>query len=176
MKRPLTKRAGFTIVEVVVALGILLIGMTSVLGLLSFGAAMSRTAQLRSAAASAAEGVVADLEESLFPLVIDPLSGETRVGEPQPVVDRPVPGQPGLLYSATAVAEPPREGEDAGPGPRRWRVDVEMSWTASGRQHTKTFTTLLLGEVPFGERLRRELMDEQPEEPTAAPPETGRQP
>ena len=54
MKQARTQRGGFTIVEVVMALGILLVGMTSVLGLLAFGASMSRTAQLRNAAASAA--------------------------------------------------------------------------------------------------------------------------
>jgi len=153
MKHAASQRSGFTIVEVVLAMGILLVGMTSVLGLLAFGAAMSRTAQLRNAAASAAEGVVADLEESLFPLVRDPATGAPAVGPPRAIADRPVPGHPGVRYSATAVGDP-TDGR-AG-GPLRWRVDVRMSWTASGHEHEQTFSTLLLREVPFGERLRRE--------------------
>jgi hypothetical protein len=63
-----------------------------------------------------------------------------------------VPGQPGLVYSAAATLDPDAGERD---GPRRYRVDVELSWSASGRTHTKAFTTLLLGEVPFGERMRR---------------------
>ena len=159
MSRRPKQDAGFTIVEVVVALGILLVGMTSVLGLLSFGAALSRTAQLRNSAASAAEGIVADLEESLFPLIVEPGTGRAVVGPPREIVDRELPGHPGLVYSARATGDPTdtRRG-----GPLRWRVDVEMKWSTSGREHTKTFTTLLLREVPFGERLRRELMNEEP--------------
>lgn len=162
MRRRQAHDAGFTIVEIVVALGILLVGMTSVLGLLSFGAALSRTAQLRNSAAAAAEGIVADLEESLFPLVVDPDTGRTSVGEPREFVDREVPGHPGLVYSARATGDPDdgRRG-----GPQRWRVDIEMRWSSAGRQHTKTFTTMLLREVPFGERLRRELMNEEPAPP-----------
>ena len=93
-------RSGFTIVEVVLAMGLLLLGMTAVLGLLSFGAALARTAALRTAAAGAAEAIAADLEETLFPLTIDSATGDRLVGEPHAIVDREVPGYPGLLYSA----------------------------------------------------------------------------
>lgn len=159
MRRLNADKAGFTIVEVVVAMGILLLGMTSVLGLLSFGAALSRTAQLRNASAAAVEGIVADLEESLFPLVLDSRTGRTVVGAPTAIEDRPVPGHPDLVYSAVATGDPDDQHVE---GPRRWRVEVTMSWSSSGRRHTKTFTTLMLREVPFGERLRRELMHEEP--------------
>ena len=47
MKRALRndrgRRAGFTLVEVVLAMFVLLLGMTSILGLLSFGAALARS-------------------------------------------------------------------------------------------------------------------------------------
>lgn len=142
-------RAGFTLLEVVFAMAILVIGMSAVLGLLSFGAALSRTAALRTAAAGAVEAVVADLEERLFPL--DPATG--LAGEPQPIVERMVPGHPDLVYSAHAVQEP---GAVRG-GISEYRVDVEIAWSAAGSQRTKRFTLLMLGEVPFGERLRRAL-------------------
>jgi hypothetical protein len=54
-------------IEVLVALAILVFGMTAVLGLLTFGAALSRTALLRTSAAAASHAVVADLEETMFP-------------------------------------------------------------------------------------------------------------
>jgi hypothetical protein len=153
------RRGGFTIVEVVLAMGLLLLGMTAVLGLLSFGAALARTAALRTGAAAAAEAVVADLEETLFPLEIDARTGERRAGTPHAIAERPLPGHPGVVYGARATPVP--AADDGPQGPRRYRVDVEMSWTTSGRRKARAFTVLLLREVPFGERLRRELVADE---------------
>jgi hypothetical protein len=150
-------RGGFTIVEVVLAMGLLLLGLSAVLGLLTFGAALARTASLRTGAAAAAEAVVADLEETLFPLVVDPQTGDHTVGEPHEIAARDVPGHPGLVYSAHATPIP--VAEDGPPGPQRYRVDVAISWTASGRRKAQVFRVLLNREVPFAERLRRELLD-----------------
>jgi prepilin-type N-terminal cleavage/methylation domain-containing protein len=143
------RRRGFTLLEVVFAMAILALGMTAVLGLLSFGAALARTAALRTSAAEAVDAVVADLEERLFPL--DPATG--RAGAPAPVSERAVPGHPELVYSARATREP---GAPAG-GVARYRVDVDLAWQAAGARRAKRFTLLMLGEVPFGERLRRAL-------------------
>lgn len=158
-------RDGFTIVEVVLAMGLLLLGMTAVLGLLSFGAALSRTAALRTAAAGAAEAVAADLEESLFPLSIDPATGDRVVGEPHQISAREVPGYPGLSYWATATPAPASDdelgvgqpGREAG-APQRYKVDVRMRWSTAGAGRERRFTLMLLREVPFGERLRREFV------------------
>jgi hypothetical protein len=141
-------------IEVLVALAILVFGMTAVLGLLTFGAALSRTALLRTSAASAAHAVVADLEETLFPTgtskdpstsALDP--SENEAGPPVDVVERPLPGMPDVVYSAHAVANPDR--------PEEYRVDVEMAWRSVGIRRTTMFRTLLVREIPFGERLRR---------------------
>ena len=146
--------AGFTMVEVLVALAILVFGMTAVLGLLTFGAALSKTALLRTSAAAASHAVVADLEETMFPMVpskdpatiaLDP--SENEAGAPVDVVERPVPGMPDVVYSARAVQNPDR--------PEEYRVDVEMAWRSAGIRRTTTFRTLLVREIPFGERLRR---------------------
>ena len=165
------RRGGFTLIEVVLAMGLFLLGMTSILGLLSFGAALARTAELRSAAASAVQAVMADLEERLFPLLQDPATGAFLVGEPEPIAERAVTGQIGLVYSAKATAEPAESSRAADVergGPRRYRVDVEMRWSAAGRTHVKAFTTLMLGEVPFGERMRRLLVAGEKPEPLGA--------
>lgn len=155
MKRALRnggRRAGFTLVEVVLAMFVLLLGMTSILGLLSFGAALARTANLRTGAANAIEAVVTDLEERHFPLELDP-DGEEVVGEPQDVVDRAVPGYPGLTYSTTSTPNPAN--------PLEYRVDVEVRWAVGGSTRSKRFTTLLLREVPFGERLRMRIVEQR---------------
>jgi len=170
------RRAGFTILEVLVAMSILLVGMTAILGLLSFGATMTRSAALKSAAAISVEAIVADLEESLFPLVLDPATKSWVVGEPIAIEDREVPGHEGVRYSARAVGDP--SDKRAG-GPLRYRVDIEVQWMAGGRTRSKTFQTLMLREIPFGERLRRQLLQKaadsgagapaNPNDPSAAP-------
>lgn len=137
---------GFTILEVVLAMGILVMGMSVLLSLLTFGAALTRTAALRTTASTAIEAVVADLEESLFPLAPDGSAGEPRV-----ITDRRVPGAPGVVYSATARPNPDHELEYA--------VDVEVSWESSGVRRARSFQTLLLREVPFGERMRRRFVE-----------------
>ena len=142
-------REGFTIIEVVVAMGILLLGMTVILGLLTFGAALSRTAALRAAASSAAEAVVVNLEESFFPL-----EENGEVGEPTDIVERQLPVLRGFVYSARATVNPDN--------PTEYRVDIEMSWESAGVRRSSRFSTLLLREIPFGERLRREFIDGKP--------------
>lgn len=136
-----TRRAGFTIIEVLVAMGILLFGMTAILGLLTFGAAVSRTALLRTQTASLSEAVIADLEESLFPVE----NGEA--GAPVAIERRPLPGQPDVLYSAVATQNPDE--------PLEYRVDVEFTWESGGVRRERRFSTILLREIPFGTRLRR---------------------
>lgn len=160
-RRTKQSTGGFTLLEVVLAMFILLIGMTSILGLLSFGAALSRTATLRSSAASALEAVVADLEETLFPLVL--VDGEEVAGEPETIEARGVPGHPELVYSARATRLPlPEESGRRGAlavGAEEYRVDVDITWAAGGRRRSRSFTTLLLREVPFGARLRQRFVE-----------------
>jgi len=150
-------RDGFTLVEVVMAMFILLIGMTSVLGLLTFGAAMARTAELRSESAFAVEAIVADLQETLFPLEVTE-DGREVAGEPVDIVDRTVPGRPELTYTARALPEP---GSSDAERPALYRVDIEIRWTSEGAARTRTYQTLLVREVPFGERMRRRFVEAQ---------------
>ena len=157
------RRAGFTLVEVVLAMFVLLVGMTAILGLLSFGAALSRTSSLRSGAAGAIDAVVADLEDSLFPLEVDE-QGDEIAGEPQDLKDREIPGYPGLLYDTHSTPNPEN--------PLEYRVEVEIRWAVGGTTRTKRFTTLLLREVPFGERLRERIVENKKpakRDPAAAP-------
>lgn len=142
-------RAGFTLLEVVLAMGILVLGLSSLLGLFTFGAALTRQAGLRSISATAVDSIMADLEASLFPLQADGTAGEPAVFE-----NRDVPGSEGVVYSV--VAEPNIDGPLNRAGePLEYRVDIELAWRTQGVRRTKSFTTLLLREVPFGERMRR---------------------
>jgi len=152
-------RAGFTLIEVLVALGILLFGMTAVLGLFTFGAALSRSAHLRTVGSSATDAVVADLSETLFPF-----DAQGEAGEPRPIADRPVPGYPELVYSAKATQNPEQ--------PLEYKVEIRLRWASAGVEREKQFTTILLREIPFGERLRRRFVEglkQKPEEAARIP-------
>jgi Prokaryotic N-terminal methylation motif len=138
-------RAGFTIIEVVLAMGILMFGASAIIGFLTFGAATTRQAQLRTTAASSLEAVIADIDRNLFPYE------DGELGEPVEFKEREVPGAPGVVYSAKAAANPDF--------PREYRVDVELSWQSAGVQRSKEIQLLRLREVPFGERLRREFVE-----------------
>lgn len=151
-------RAGFTIIEVVLAMGILMLGLSVILTLFTFGAGLSRNAELRADAAAAVEAVVADLEEGLFPLGPD---GE--VLDPNVVTARPVPGHPDLVYDAVATPDPTRlddlaraaePGVTFARGPIPYRVDVAMTWRSQGQARQRSFSVLLPRQVPFGTRLR----------------------
>ncbi|MCP3916719.1 MAG: prepilin-type N-terminal cleavage/methylation domain-containing protein [bacterium] len=145
-------RSGFTILEVMLAMGILVIGMTILLSLLTFGAALTRTAALRTTSSTVIESVVADLEESLFPLAED-----GTVGEPRTITDRAVPSAPGVVYSAVATAHV--EGPYLGEMPLEYKVDIEVKWGSRGVKRARSYETILLREVPFGERMRRMFIE-----------------
>jgi len=149
-------RDGFTLIEVLLALAILLFGMSAVLGLFTFGAALSRSAHLRTVGSSATQAVLADLEETLFPL-----DAEGEAGEPLPIQDRSVPGSPELVYSARATPNPER--------PLEYKVELRMRWSSAGVEREKVFTTILLRQIPFGERLRRRFVEGLQPKPAEAP-------
>ena len=178
------RAGGFTLLEILLATTILFIGMTAILGFLSLGAALARTAQLRGASAQAIEAVLADLEENAFgqpeasasdadgsptdgfpgadASPLGSLAQGAWSGAPADVKGRAVPGHPGLVYDATFRPNPDGpepSAEGLLRAPSEYRVDVELSWSLSGRRRTKRFTTLLIGEVPFAERMRRTFVE-----------------
>ncbi|MDA1264067.1 MAG: prepilin-type N-terminal cleavage/methylation domain-containing protein [Planctomycetota bacterium] len=146
-------RGGFTLIEVVLSMGILMMGMSVLLSLLTFGAALTRSAALRTKASTVIEAVIVDLEESLFPLEADGTVGEP----PELLQNRPVPGTAGVVYSAKTRPNPDNFDE--------YVVEVEVQWESEGLRRSKTFQTLLLREVPFGERMRRRFLS-SPARPT----------
>jgi hypothetical protein len=138
-------RAGFTLLEVVLAMGILLLGLSVVLGLLSFGAALARTSAMRTTSAQAVEAVLADLEETLFPL-----DENGEAGVPEAVIERKLPGNAQIYYSARPVLLP----IDAASVVEEYHVAVELGWTSSGIAKTARFESVFPRQVPFGARQR----------------------
>lgn len=145
--------AGFTLMEVLLAAGLLALGMSMILGVFNFGSALSRTAELRALSASTVEALVNDLEGSLFVLADD-----GTVGEPRPIRDREVPGRPGVLYSVVATGNPDSVDPASGGLPGEYFVDIEVRWQSAGVKRTASWTTIMLREVPFGARMRQRFL------------------
>lgn len=137
---------GFTLLEMLVAMALLAVGLSSVLALFTFGAALRRTSAERERAALAAEAIVADLRRALFPLESD-----GSIGDAPDLADRPVPNAEGLLYTATL-----REEADL---PGAYLALVEVSWSERGRRRAERFETVLVREVPFERRMRAILKE-----------------
>jgi len=154
MSAPRTSRArgaGFTLLEVILSASLLAAGMSMILGVFNFGAAVVRNAELRSLSATSVEALINDLEESLFELRAD-----GTVGEPALIVDRPVPGRPGVRYTVNAI--PNIEMLDPQGMPREYVVEVAVTWSSSGVERAAKWTTIMLREVPFGARMRRRFV------------------
>jgi hypothetical protein len=149
--RTASPAGGFTLLEVLLAAGLLAAGMAMILGVFNFGSALTRSAELRALSAGTVEALVHDLEESLFELRPD-----GSVGEPLAIEDRPVPGRPGVLYSVEATGNFETLADDG--LPREYVVEVRVRWESAGVNREETWTTIMLREVPFGARMRRRFV------------------
>lgn len=147
-KRRAGPRAGFTLIEIVLAAGLLAIGLSALIGLFSFGANLVTGARLQTQAAQALESLVADLPGRLFPL-----SPEGQVGPPQVLKDQPVPGYPRLRFDALPSPTPVSASDY--PGPPLWSVEVTVAWKSRGQGRGLSARILLPQSLPLAERLRR---------------------
>jgi prepilin-type N-terminal cleavage/methylation domain-containing protein len=139
-----SERSGFTLIEMIVAMGILVVGVSSILGLLTFGAALQRTAESRNDVALAAASVIADLRDTAFPLGED-----GTVGAPASTTfQRDVPGHPRLTAYVDLKENPDRPGE--------YFAMVRLAWKERGKQRAEVFRTILEREVPFARRVEAE--------------------
>jgi len=136
---------GFTLIEMVVAMGILLVGMTSILALLAFGLAVHRTSAKKAETALVVEGIVHRLPQLVFPK--DPDKPARSLGS------RPVPGHPGLVYSVEV--EPNQES------PGEYLAQIRLQWKEKGRFRTVEFHSVLIREENFVEVMRDRWSKEQ---------------
>lgn len=160
MNRTAHTTRGFTLIEVVIAASLFVLGMSMILGVFNYGSALTRTAELRAIGAEAVDAIALDLEENLFPL-----NADGSVGEPVEFEGREVPGRPGLTYGVTARANPDSVEAlpgDAEPLPTEYLVEVRVDWRSGGVERSAEWTTILLREVPFGARMRRILSGAEP--------------
>ena len=135
--------AGFTLVEMLAALGILLFGVTTLLGVLSTSVAERRTTDARHELAALCDFAVHRVQHEAI----------RRVGDSTlpfdlafvPLVDQPVPGLEGMKWSARAIESEAR--------PDLWLVQIEAKWLDAGEEVTAEFLRVLPRRLPLRERV-----------------------
>jgi type II secretory pathway pseudopilin PulG len=136
---------GFTLVEMLAALGILLLGITALIGALSSSVAQRRTTEARLEAHALCEHALLRVQEECV---------RRRVGaesdldlEIATLPDQQAPGFPGMTWSATAVLDEAR--------PDVWLVRLKIRWLDEGEDVFEEFLRVLPRQMPLGQRVRR---------------------
>jgi prepilin-type N-terminal cleavage/methylation domain-containing protein len=135
---PVVER-GFTLVELMLALAILVFGVTALAGSLLTGVSMRRGSEMRFRAPALAAQAVHRIQEEEFPRYADPsepLKGFT--------VEDP-PGYPGMKYSVEYAKDLERPGVVL--------AKIKVSWLEQGERMGETFRRILLRRVPFSRRV-----------------------
>ena len=158
-----TGQAGFTLLEILIALGIMAFGIATVIGLFAAATATHQRAMDNQTAALLAESVVADWEAALtldfdvesYPLapapaaadpipIGAPLNGSVSGDQTYLVVDNQMSRlYPGTFYSVYLT---PLEPLDDQP-PLAYVVEVEIGWRDRGKLRRALFQTVLLKQL-----------------------------
>lgn len=126
---PRRRDAGFTLLEVMAALSIFLVGIVSVLALLSTGTRLHQDSRAMAIAADAAEEILLRATSEL-----SELASAEGAALPELATAQPVPGRPGLSYQWRVITAP--EGG-------LYRLLVEVSWQQGGKRRTQQLERVL---------------------------------
>lgn len=143
--------AGFTLLELLVAMGILTLGVTTLLGVMTVGVDSRRSAEMRARAVTLAGRILQDVQRGH--LAEHPLPEEYRdPGElaiPRLVVEE-VDGEPKLRYTVDFASAEERADLVL--------VTVRVAWLEQGAEQGVALQRLLPRQVPFAQRVaaRRE--------------------
>lgn len=136
---------GFTLVEMMAALGILLFGVTALLGALSSSIAQRRTIDARLESSALCEHALHRLQHE----AVRRRAGGTNDLELEiaTLTDQQAPGFPGMTWSATTVVDEDR--------PDVWLVRLRIRWLEEGDDVTQEFLRVLPRQLPLGQRVLR---------------------
>lgn len=135
--------AGFTLAEMLAALGILLFGVVALLGAMANSIAQRRTTDARHELTALCDHAVHRVMQESVRASSDrptPLDLEFV-----PLVDQPAPGFPGMRWSAKAVADETR--------PTLWLVKIEVRWLDAGEEVTAEFLRIVPRQLPLRDRV-----------------------
>ena len=135
--------AGFTLVEMMAALGILLFGVTAVLGALSSSIGQRRTTDARHALVTMCDLAMQRIQNE----AIRSTTGDSGPFDLEfvPLTDQEVPGFPGMTWSATATADPDR--------PQLGLVKLEATWLEDGEPVIAEFLRVVRRQLPLRDRV-----------------------
>ena len=137
--------SGFTLAEMLAALGILLVGITALIGALSASVAQRRTSDARLEAEALCEQAILRIQQEG---VRRKAGAETDLDlEIVAMQDQTAPGFPGMTWSATAVQDEAR--------PDVWLVRLKVRWLEEGEDVFEEFLRVLPRQLPLGQRVRR---------------------
>ena len=141
---------GFTLTEMLVALSILMFGLTALAGSMMAGASQRRGSEMRFRAVHMVDRVFQQLREEYLPKH-DPDAGPV----PPITADQSpeVPGYPGMKYTAEFVADPDH--------PRVVLCRLRVSWREQGERVAEVFERVLVHEKPFSRRISQIQGDER---------------
>jgi hypothetical protein len=149
MARPVRKAAaeagGFTLVEMLVAIGILMFGVTSLIGLFGVGVSLRRTSELRNQAVLAVDQVLQQLGEEVLPRQTHDANGAPVPLDP--VAFDAIEGHPGLRARVEF-----RYDEAF---PRLVLASIDVTWTEEGALVGERFERVLTTYEGFSQRVER---------------------
>ncbi len=139
------KDGGFTLAEMLAALGILLVGITALLGALGSSVGQRRTTDARLAASKFADVAMHRIR---YEAIQRAQGGDSDLDlEVAALTDQTVPGFPGMSWSAEAITDELR--------PDIWLIRLEIRWLDEGEDSSEVFYRILPRTLPLGQRVRR---------------------
>lgn len=148
MAEPTTRRSqGFTLIEMLFAMGILAFGLTALIGVLTVGVSTRRSAEQKSRAGLLANEVLQHVERQVFAgAAMGVPATATRPSEPlAPITLEKIEGWPGM----SARIEFARSAED----PDLLLATISIWWRERGDAVTETFQRIVVRERPFANRV-----------------------
>jgi type II secretory pathway component PulJ len=145
------RERGFTITEMLVAMGILTFGTVSLLGVLGVGVSTHRSAEQHNNAVQLAQRVLQRLEEDTVPraLLAAAEAGPEAEFKLAAVDSTPqdVAGCPGMRYRVEFTHDPEQ--------PTLALAKVRVVWLEQGEAQAVDFQRILVSHVPFPQRIAR---------------------
>jgi len=135
-----TPRSGFTLLEVLLAMGLFLFGIAAILGMFQFGVGMESSARTHAELAPAIEPLIRHVQDNAWLLDAAGQESELKI-----FLDEPVPGVPGFRYAL--VVQPP--------GANPYLRQAQLNFYRKNAERTEASVKFLLTQkVPVARRLR----------------------
>lgn len=144
-------RSGFTLIEMLFAMGILTFGLTALIGVLTVGVSTRRSAEQKSRAALLADEVMHHIERQVFstaaakPAPVAAGVGSRPIDPLAPIELAKIEGWPGM----SARIEFTRQPDDPG----ILLATISIWWREHGDAVTEKFHRVVVHERPFANRV-----------------------